>query len=108
MGRFNTVVNVSARNANKSKLNPDGKAYVYMHGGVHSPDARSKKRYNVGGGNWIQKANLKKGAFTKQAKNADMSVQGFANKVTKSPGDYSPTTVRRARLAQTFKKMAKG
>jgi len=79
-----------------------------MHGGVHSPDARSKKRYNIGGGNWIQKANLKKGAFTKQAKNADMSVQGFANKVTKNPGDYSPTTVRRARLAQTFKKMAKG
>ena len=79
-----------------------------MHGGVHSPDARSKKRYNVGGSNWIQKADLKKGAFTKQAKKADMSVQSFANKVAKNPGDYSPTTVKRAQLAKTFKKMAKG
>ena len=93
MGTFNSVANISARNEKKKKLNPDGKAYVYMHGGVHSPDALSKKRYNVGGSNWIQKANLKKGAFTKQAKN---------------PGDYSPTTVKRAQLAKTFKKMAKG
>lgn len=108
MGRFNTVVNVSARNADKSKLNPDNKSYVYMHGGVHSPDARSKKRFNIGGGNWIQKANLKKGAFTKQAKNADMSVQSFANKVVKNPKDYSSTTVKRAQLAKTFKKMNKG
>jgi len=108
MGTFNSVINVSARNADKKKINPEGKAYVYMHGGVHSPDARPKKRYNVGGSNWIQKADLKKGAFTKQAKKADMSVQSFANKVAKNPGDYSPTTVKRAQLAKTFKKMAKG
>ena len=108
MGTFNSVINVSARNADKKKINPEGKAYVYMHGGVHSTDARPKKRYNVGGSNWIQKADLKKGAFTKQAKKADMSVQSFANKVAKNPGDYSPTTVKRARLAKTFKKMAKG
>ena len=82
MGTFNSVANISARNEKKKKLNPDGKAYVYMHGGVHSPDARSKKRYNVGGSNWIQKA--------------------------KNPWDYSPTTVKRAQLAKTFKKMAKG
>jgi hypothetical protein len=43
-----------------------------------------------------------------RAKNADMSVQGLANKVAKNPGDYSPTTVKRAQLAKTFKKMAKG
>ena len=49
MGTFNSVANISARNEKKKKLNPGNKAYVYMSGGVHSPDARSKKRYAAGG-----------------------------------------------------------
>jgi hypothetical protein len=56
---------------------------------------------------WIQGAKLKKGAFTAQAKKAGMGVQAFARKVTANPGRYSPTTVRRARLAQTFKRMGR-
>jgi hypothetical protein len=55
---------------------------------------------------WIQKANLKEGAFTKQAKAAGMSVQAFANKVLKKGSNASPLTKRRARLAKTFNKMA--
>ena len=47
--RYNSVVNISARNANKNKISFGDKSYVYMHGGVHSPDARPKKRYNKGG-----------------------------------------------------------
>tara|TARA_Y100000310_G_C20061797_1_gene525328 strand:+ start:286 stop:474 length:189 start_codon:yes stop_codon:yes gene_type:complete len=59
-----------------------------------------------GSDKWIQKANLKKGAFTRQAEKAGMSVQGYANKVTANPSRYSSTTVKRARLAKTFKAMA--
>jgi len=43
MTTFNSVANVSARNENKKKINPGNRAYVYMSGGVHSPDARPKK-----------------------------------------------------------------
>ena len=56
---------------------------------------------------WIQNADLKEGVFTAQAKQAGMSVQAFARHVLKNPSKFSKTTVRRARLAQTFKKMAK-
>lgn len=55
---------------------------------------------------WIQKAKLKKGAFTAQAKAAGMGVQTFAHKVLKSGSKASATTKRRARLAITFHKMA--
>ena len=47
--RYNSVINISARNANKNKISFGDHAYVYMHGGVHSPDARPKKKYNKGG-----------------------------------------------------------
>ena len=56
---------------------------------------------------WIQKANLKEGAFTKQAKKAGMSVQAFASKVLKKGSKASALTKKRATLAKTFKKMAK-
>jgi hypothetical protein len=58
---------------------------------------------------WIQKAHLKEGAFTKQAKAAGKTVQGFAAQVRAHPEKYSATTERRANLARTFRKMsAKG
>lgn len=56
---------------------------------------------------WIQKANLKKGAFTAKAKKRGMTAQQFASKVLASPGRYDSKTVKQARLAKTFKKMAK-
>ena len=56
---------------------------------------------------WIQEADLKTGAFTAQAKKAGMSVQAFARHVLKKGSKYNETTKRRARLAQTFKKMSK-
>ena len=59
------------------------------------------------GGKWIQKANLKEGAFTKKAKAAGMSVQAYARKVSANPGNYDSRTVKQANLAKTFKKMAK-
>jgi|TARA_R110000851_G_scaffold239947_3_gene392650 hypothetical protein len=49
MATFNSVANVSARNEKKKKLNLGDTAYVYMSGGVHSPDARPKKKYKRGG-----------------------------------------------------------
>ena len=57
---------------------------------------------------WIQDADLKKGAFTKQAKRAGFdNVQKYAKWVLdpKNSSRTTETTKRRARLAQTFKKM---
>ena len=54
---------------------------------------------------WIQKAKLKKGAFTKKANAAGMSVQAYANKVLKKGSKATATTKRQASLAKTFKKM---
>lgn len=55
-----------------------------------------------GGSKWIQKAHLKKGAFTAQAKRAGKSVHEYAEKEKNAPGK----TGKRARLALTFQKMA--
>jgi hypothetical protein len=56
---------------------------------------------------WIQKAISKPGAFTSQAKAAKMGVQEFAKKVAADPDRYSPTTVKRAHLAKTLKKLGR-
>ncbi len=56
---------------------------------------------------WIQKANLKEGAFTKKAKEAGYGVQTYASRVLKNPENFDKKTVRQAQLARTFKKMSK-
>ena len=53
---------------------------------------------------WIEKANLKEGAFTKKAKKAGKGVQEYAAEKADAPGK----TGKQARLAQTFAKMGKG
>lgn len=58
-------------------------------------------------GKWIQKMDLKKGAFTAQANRAKKSVSEFADEVTKNPEKFSATTRKRAILAKTFKKISK-
>lgn len=65
------------------------------------PRGRADKRARSGG-KWIQKAHLKKGAFTKQAAKAGESVHEFAEEKKNVPGK----TGKRARLALTFQKMA--
>lgn len=57
--------------------------------------------------NWIQGANLKKGAFTKKAKAAGESVSAYASKVTKKGSKASSKTKKQAVLAKTFRKLAK-
>jgi len=52
---------------------------------------------------WIQKAHLKKGAFTASANKAGKSVHEFAEEHKHSSGKVG----KRARLALTFQKMAK-
>ena len=47
------------------------------------------------------------GAFTAKAKRNGMSVQAYARKVLKKGSKASKLTKQQARLAQTFKKMAK-
>jgi len=54
---------------------------------------------------WIQKADIKKGAFTKKADSAGMSVQQFAKKVIGNKDKFSSKTEKQAHLAQTFAKM---
>jgi hypothetical protein len=56
---------------------------------------------------WIQAAKLKEGSFSKQAKDAGMDAQAFANKVLANPDKYSTTTIKRANLAKNFAKMSK-
>lgn len=55
---------------------------------------------------WIQKAIRHKGALTRQAKQAGLSVPQFTQQVLEHPEHYSPTTVRRARLARTLRRLA--
>jgi hypothetical protein len=57
--------------------------------------------------NWIQRAIRKPGAFRRQAKRAGKSTMEFAREVLRNPQRYSPTTVRRARLAITLSKLRK-
>jgi|TARA_R110000822_G_scaffold87564_1_gene203705 hypothetical protein len=47
---------------------------------------------------------MKKGAFTKQATGANMTVKGFTKKVLSNPSQYKKRTVMRARLAKTLSK----
>ena len=63
---------------------------------------------------WMNKININKGAFTKQAKRHNMSVKEFANHVIKhrnshNKSGYNPTlkTYRRAILYRTFMKSKK-
>jgi hypothetical protein len=58
-------------------------------------------------GNWIQNANLKKGAFTKKAKAADKTVGQYASQVLKPGSKASAKTKKQAVLARTFKTMAR-
>ena len=57
--------------------------------------------------NWIKGAVKRPGAFTAKAKKNGMSVQAYARKVLKKGSKASKLTKQQARLAQTFKKMAK-
>ena len=57
--------------------------------------------------NWIKGAVKRPGAFTAKAKRNCMSVQAYARKVLKKGSKASKLTKQQARLAQTFKKMAK-
>ena len=56
---------------------------------------------------WIQGAIKRPGAFTAKANKAGMSVQAYARKVLKKGSKASTLTKQQARLAQTFKRMAK-
>lgn len=49
---------------------------------------------------------LKRGAFTKKAKQRGMSVQDFARTVIANKDKYDDKTVKQAVLARTFKRMA--
>ena len=55
--------------------------------------------------NWIQEAHLKKGAFTKKAERAGMSVKSFRKKVLANKKMFSDKTIKQAILAKTFENM---
>ncbi len=57
--------------------------------------------------NWIKGAVKRPGAFTVKAKRNGMSVQAYARHVLRKGSKASKLTKQQARLAQTFKKMAK-
>ena len=56
---------------------------------------------------FIKNAIKNPGAFTKQAKRAKMTVKGFESKVLRNPKNYSSTTVKRANLSKTLRKIRK-
>jgi len=64
---------------------------------------RNRKR----NANWIQQAIRKRGAFREQARRAGKSTIEFMRDVLRNPERYSPTTVRRARLAKTLMRLRK-
>ena len=73
---------------------PDG---TMMKGKCHGGcDKKSKKS--------MFPMKMKKGAFTKQAKDNNMTVKGFTKKVLSNPSQYKKRTVMRARLAKTLSK----
>jgi len=57
--------------------------------------------------NWIKGAIKRPGAFRAKAQKAGKSTAAFGSAVLKSPGRYSPRTVKQARLAKTLGKMRK-
>jgi len=57
--------------------------------------------------NWIKGAIKRPGAFRAKAKKSGKSTSAFGSAVLKSPGRYSPRTVKQARLAKTLGKMRK-
>ena len=57
--------------------------------------------------NWIKGAVKRPGAFTAKAKKNGMYEQAYARKVLRKGSRASKLTKQQARLAQTFKKMAK-
>ena len=59
------------------------------------------------GGNWIQGAIKRPGAFSAKAKAAGMSTSAFAAKVSKPGSKASTLTKRQANLAKTLSKMRK-
>ena len=56
---------------------------------------------------FIKNAIKNPGAFSKQAKRAKMTVKGFETKVLSNPKNYSSTTVKRANLSRTLRKIKK-
>ncbi len=58
--------------------------------------------YNSGKDIYIKPS--KRGTFTKAAKQHGMSVQGFANKVLKNPGNYSAAMRKKANFARNAAK----
>ena len=68
---------------------------------------RNRKRNSGNGSGWIQRAIRKPGAFREQARRAGKSTTEFMRDVLRNPDRYSPTTVRRARLAKTLMRLRK-
>ena len=61
-------------------------------------------KYNYNSGKDIHIKPSKRGTFTKAAKAHNMSVQGFANKVLKNPGNYSTAMIKKANFARNAAK----
>ena len=57
------------------------------------------------GGDWIDDAIKRPGAFKEKAEERGMSTKEFAAKVTTNPDKYDKRTVRQANLAKTLTKL---
>jgi len=76
----------------------------YFRSTAKKPAAtKVRKGYKKGGGDWIQGAIKRPGAFTKKAKDAGMSVSKYANKVLKKGSKADTRTKRQASLAKTLR-----
>jgi hypothetical protein len=84
----------------------DGASYHLGAAGTHA--TAGANYFGTHSKSWIQGAIKHPGSFTKQAKKAHESVQGFANKVKANPSKFSTTTKRRANLAKTLASFHKG
>ena len=57
------------------------------------------------GGDWIDDAIKRPGAFKEKAEERGLSTKEFAAKVTANPDEYDKRTVRQANLAKTLTKL---
>lgn len=71
---------------------------------AHYPEHLALCEGRARGKKWIQKAHVKKGAFTRKAKKHHESVAEFEADVLANPDHYSSTTVHQAQFARNVRK----
>lgn len=106
--RVNAPIACDACGAMPAMTNCGGQCGEAVYCGQACADAHYPEHFALCEGKqkekWIQKAHVKKGAFTRKAKKHHESVSEFEEDVLANPDHYSPRTVRQANFARNVRK----